>query len=320
MSLSSRLKDPVFREELHRTCTKPRMRSGGELLIEPKSTAYGLVGTAFDYLLRFEVNRRNPGAVTGPWVAEYAKVRLIGPLDALDDSSPVDEHLSQQVALLDGIVAAAKASSTAYMETGQVTDDLLADALRLAKLETLFRSWLPFDDYESVNPDDVDDLRALLDVVPDHLFYSNEVCVLNPEFNKGTDHANGADADLLVDDTLWEIKTTKSNAVRREHFDQLVAYFALARLYGVTGLKKKPRINKLSIYFSRYGDHVDFFVDEILHEPEFSDFLVWFKGLLEKRKTPRPSRRQRATDKSPATSKKKRTRTKKRVRKKRVKR
>ena len=40
--------------------------------VEPRSKRYTLVGTAFDYLLRFELERRAPHAISKPWVAEAA--------------------------------------------------------------------------------------------------------------------------------------------------------------------------------------------------------------------------------------------------------
>ncbi|HVB82701.1 MAG TPA: hypothetical protein VNE82_22465, partial [Candidatus Binataceae bacterium] len=40
------------------------------LRVEPRSNRYTLVGTAFDYLLRFEIQRRAPHAVARRWIAE----------------------------------------------------------------------------------------------------------------------------------------------------------------------------------------------------------------------------------------------------------
>lgn len=46
--------------------TLPRLR------VAPRTRNFSLVGTAFDYLFRFEVARRCPDAVARPWVAEAA--------------------------------------------------------------------------------------------------------------------------------------------------------------------------------------------------------------------------------------------------------
>src|SRR5262245_53133581 len=51
----------------------PRPRRIREpLKVAPKTKHYMLVGTAFDYLLRFELQRRAPHAKTRKWTAEYA--------------------------------------------------------------------------------------------------------------------------------------------------------------------------------------------------------------------------------------------------------
>ena len=287
MSLTHIIRNPMVRDRIRNVYKKPRISSKDTILAEPQTKAYGLVGTAFDYLLRFEINHRNPSAISGPWVAEFAKVRF--PLMFSKDVSTgeTDAVLREKVKLADDIVQRAKASSTHYIRTGKVTDALFADAIRLAKLDVFFRSaWLD-EDLGGCNPRDVEDLRTLLSVVPTDLFHASRHCVLNPEFKKGSTLANGADADLLIDDALIEIKTTKSRSIRPEHFDQLIAYLALARLYGVDGLSAKPRIKKLGIYYSRYGNYLEFDLEDVLDGPSFREFLKWFGTYLAKYKAPR---------------------------------
>ena len=41
-----------------------------EMAAPPLTENFSLVGTAFDYLLRFYIERQNPKAVTRKWVAE----------------------------------------------------------------------------------------------------------------------------------------------------------------------------------------------------------------------------------------------------------
>src|SRR5262245_3078502 len=48
----------------------------GPMKAGPRSTRYTMVGTAFDYLLRFELQRRAPHAVAGKWAAERSLVFL----------------------------------------------------------------------------------------------------------------------------------------------------------------------------------------------------------------------------------------------------
>ena len=58
----------------------------------------------------------------------------------------------------------------------------------------------------------------------------------------------GADADLIIDRILIDIKTTKSNSFTQDMYNQLLGYYALS-----TFRKDLDGITELGIYFSRYG-------------------------------------------------------------------
>src|SRR5438093_5386568 len=62
-----------FREEFPAT----RLQSKARLLAPPRTTNYMLVGTAFDYLVRFYLQRLNPDAKGKTWIAEEA-VQMLG--------------------------------------------------------------------------------------------------------------------------------------------------------------------------------------------------------------------------------------------------
>lgn len=50
--------------------TKPWFQVDGEIKAPPLSASYGMTGTAFDYLLRFYIEKLNPFAKKSSWVAE----------------------------------------------------------------------------------------------------------------------------------------------------------------------------------------------------------------------------------------------------------
>jgi sugar-specific transcriptional regulator TrmB len=71
MSLTSFVGMADVREKIKSFRPKPPRTIAAPLQVEPKSGHHPhIVGTAFDYLLRFEFQRRAPHAVTRPWVAE----------------------------------------------------------------------------------------------------------------------------------------------------------------------------------------------------------------------------------------------------------
>src|SRR5712691_1115446 len=71
MSLTSFLESsPAVRGRLLSEFTKPEFRLKVEIKAPPLTASYGLTGTAFDYLLRFYVQKLNPSARTRHWTAE----------------------------------------------------------------------------------------------------------------------------------------------------------------------------------------------------------------------------------------------------------
>ncbi len=80
MSLSSLLEQTDIRVRLRQDFPKPRLGARKELLARPLIKRYGLVGTAFDYWLRFRLQRLNPNAQDRSWIAEQDLQMLGGGL------------------------------------------------------------------------------------------------------------------------------------------------------------------------------------------------------------------------------------------------
>jgi hypothetical protein len=76
MSLTSFLERKDVRDRFRQEFAMPGMKVKRELLAPPLSNRYSLVGTAFDYLVRFYVERLNPHAITRRWIAEQVLLDL----------------------------------------------------------------------------------------------------------------------------------------------------------------------------------------------------------------------------------------------------
>jgi hypothetical protein len=63
MSLSSLLNQKDVRARFRQEFPKPKMSKERELLAPPLTTNYFLIGTAFDYLMRFQLKAQNPQAI-----------------------------------------------------------------------------------------------------------------------------------------------------------------------------------------------------------------------------------------------------------------
>src|SRR3990170_8418214 len=135
--------DPDVRDRLRLEFPKVAPPPSLPTLAPPLSTRYSLVGTAFDYMLRFYLQRLNPSAISRSWIAEYA---ISHPLSSLLIDPVVDAKSGKVISytptalttLAQSILAEAKAHVAQYLSMGNVNQELLRSALLLAQLDPVF--------------------------------------------------------------------------------------------------------------------------------------------------------------------------------------
>ena len=135
-----------------------------------------------------------------------------------------------------------------FIRTGIMTRDLFTSSLNLATLDLVVRTgrifYMPI-----VTDDDIKDLENLYEIMKSSdIMAFAERAFLNPTFGKGSELVGGADADLITDRILIDIKTTKSDSFTQDMYNQLLGYYSLS-----TFRKDLDGIIELGIYFSRYG-------------------------------------------------------------------
>jgi hypothetical protein len=237
--------------------TGPRKISA-PMRVKPGSKRYSLVGTAFDYLLRFDLQRRVPNAIARRWVADDALFEMT--MDAPSYSAlrtVQDEDPAQTFLRAEDVVRSARSALDAFMRspvpTYAETADLAAHAIRLAKLDSFYRSDCLDPNFAEAKSEDVDDLLQMLEIVPYSTFLHNrQPLLLNPDFGVASNLVEGADADLICGDTLIDIKVTGSNEIKNDYRDQLLGYFLLSR-YQRRMTNVGPEIEYVGIYFARHG-------------------------------------------------------------------
>lgn len=281
MSLTSFLQNQDVKQRFRQEFVMPKMAVTQGILAPPLSTRYSLIGTAFDYLLRFYLKWLNPDAVTSQWVAELVLAAPLSPLlqDVVINGGSGKIVYFKETELTkkaQWIIEQAKADYADYLSSGQITDQLIESALRLAQLDPIFRAGVVDENLGNVYKEDVDDLRQLISLVEPRLFKASRLCLLNPTFGEASRLVGGADADLVIDDAIIDIKTTKNLRLERDHFNQLIGYFVLHEIAGVGGLIPKPAITKVGIYFSRFGYLHVIDVSSVIHPETFSGFVEWF--------------------------------------------
>lgn len=226
------------KELIDSLCEKPKINMKGcPLLVCPLTKHYSMVGTAFDYLLRLIVMRENN-------------------LDAEQYFPIVAEHVAFKNKARMLFIDAFRGKVEDYSKGNGDIYQFIPDTISLAKMDSIYRSGMEIANSEIfyVDGDDAKDLWNLIGMVDTRMFHANEYCLLNPTFGQSSIDIIGADADIIIDGMLIDIKTTKEMALERKYFRQLVGYHILnIRECEEYWELDQPEINKMGLYFSRYG-------------------------------------------------------------------
>lgn len=254
-----------------------------KMVNEPKTGNYTLVGTAFDYLLRFLIEAHNPQAITRSWRAEKALDELVGK----------DKKIAKS------IIKNAKIHYHRFLNEKEINDDIIMTSLLLAKIDGIVwgKDWKDID--LNVDPNDTEDIRNLIGGVPESMYIAKKHCFLNPTFGLASHLVNGADADLLLDGILIDIKTTKNPKFTSSFFYQLMGYVILhhlGQLYSKNIQRVVPagfeefyenepdnpflntNIEKIGVYFSRFNYLYTIDLKDVLPGGKTNlKFLTWFE-------------------------------------------
>ncbi len=294
MSLTSLLKNQDVKKKFQQKFPKLRVHLKKELVAPPLTNHYALVGTAFDYSMRFYLMHLNPSAITKKWVAETAVALLIAKCN-----NPLAVSDEKMVKMLDRIgkngdfdyiklaktgleiIKQAKNVQSDYMKSGKISDQLLKSSIMLSQLDPIYRAGFIDENLGKVDEGDLKDLNQLISVMNPESFKAREICMLNPTFGEASRLVGGADADLVIDDMIIDIKTTKAPILREEYFHQLIGYYTLYKIGGIDGMPPKHKINRLGIYSSRYAYLHVINMQDIIDEKTFPEFLKWFKDKAE---------------------------------------
>ena len=293
MSLTHFVGLPEIRQGLNEQFVMPPLKTPDDIRVEPKTKSYSLIGTAFDYLFRFNLKRLNSTALTKRWIAELALNRL--PQDYDDEELKAEsnstgvpiEVLKEMVGLkikkqsksprekVERLITEAKQVYSKYLQSGIMSDDVIRATVHLAQIDPIYRAG-----YVDPNLGEVDDLviqemRELIEIVDNDAFIAKDHCLLNPTFGDASLEVGGADADFIIDGCMVDIKTTKSARFTRDQFNQLVGYYILHDIGGIDG-DRNITITSLGVYYSRYGELCTFPIAPLIGK-EYSAFVKWFK-------------------------------------------
>jgi hypothetical protein len=236
---------------------------GKPLLFPALTTNAAVVGTAFDYLMRFEMERRFQDVKANPWLAQVVILRLRAHFqDAATRSTPfpsrgatMDEAMARRWTVL---VVEARDAVSAYAKLTKPTKSdqvvIARHALTLARIDVLHRARYVDKNVGIDVPEDAEDCVRLLEAVPWHELAPEPPVVLNPTFGQASRRVGGADADVISGNRLIDFKATKTVSPR-ETLRQLVGYLILAR-EARRDDPTFPEITELVAYYARHR-HVE---------------------------------------------------------------
>ncbi len=288
----------------------PRVTLENEIQAPPLTRNWSLMGTAFDYLMRFRLEQINPAAHSRRWIAEElildprrytalgnelpTNMRIAGDLDTHEffwDCTPEElmalrAHETPLTTSVREITEQARKSQKAYLATGEMSDGIIADVISLAQLDPIFRAGHVDENIGNVDKNDIEDQRNLFSALDrciakdPRVFKADTICELNPVF-KASGLVDGADADFIVDHMLIDIKTTKNSVVQQKDLHQLIGYYVLATVGG------DYAIDTLALYYSRFGVLYALSVDDVINPDTFPSFVDFFVKRAEEEKLKR---------------------------------
>ena len=317
MSLTSILKSSHFRdlkEKLREDFPRPKFVLTGDIIAPPQTKNYGIIGTAFDYLLRFklEYTYKENTEQKDEWIADLAIGRIKNSMnfketkpddivsgdgkkmskkekkEIADISNQMSRHLANRrkdfYNKVIGLYEEAKGNYQNYILNGNFSEELAKSTMVLAKLDLYVRAGILDNTISIFDKEDLEDLEKLYSIIPIEEFSPIKKITLNPTFGEGSAMFFGADADFIIDNKLIDVKTTKNLKIDRSQLNQLLCYYIASRIGGINGNKKlKDEINMIGIYFSRYGKLWTIGLDEFAPKDKFKEFQEWIPKYFEKK-------------------------------------
>lgn len=280
MSLTSlvRLKSPV-RERMAADFPRPKLRLDAELCVPSVAPSPALMGTAFDYLLRFHLLRAMAFATSRRWVAEHALV-LIGELAEEGALVVVGEEFQAAKEVrerMERIIRRAKKTLAEFLAGEPLSIALVRAAINLAHCDTYYRIGRLDQRFGNPHRAQIEELRRLIEVADLQSLTATDRCFLNPVFGEGSVMLGGADADLLIDDLLVDVKTTATLKIRTEDWRQLIGYAALNEHFPIGGGEQPVAIRRVGFYFSRYSYLASWPLVELVDAAKFTAFGAWLR-------------------------------------------
>ncbi len=260
----------------------PDFPESKKCVVKPKTENWLLVGVAFDYLLRTELKRLHPDAVEVNIIGVMAYNYVRAHIRSYGKVTLGDRTLGEmELRVIERVIEEYFEEKEKYLNDGVLTRQFVEQTIRFARFDTIYRDKKYEDVDAPVDERDIDDLIELLRIVPDELKNMKGKYLLNPGFKRIYGDIRG-DADLVIGNTLIDIKTVHEMKLYGDIWAQLVKYSILSNEVS-HWYSDFPHIDYIGIYFSRYGKLWTISADYIRNNPnyeEVKDYVLQHKIVL----------------------------------------
>lgn len=281
MSLTSFVKTPRISQAFDQFATKartPEALKKRPLLVDGAKEQEGLTGGAFDYLARIHLARvfreTNIAVHQQQWTSEYVQERLDpnsvdGVTYSNGDTEALHKHLN-------------KAHRTArnYIVGKGSIKSLALHTQYMAHADLFVRTMMGGHAGFTASDQVAQELIGMMELFdPIKLFSPKQHVYLNPTFAL-SEKVGGADADLIVDDKLIELKTAKQLSLTKRTLLQLSGYAALHALGGISMDQNTTvrSIAKVGVYFARHGILFEITIKDLFPDNGFVAFKKAFEA------------------------------------------
>lgn len=247
MSVTRWLKETKVREFLKGLIDVPKVDVFPAQVVPLQTSDPARMGSAVDYGIRMRLARKYRATAPEPWVATLS---LEMGLFDVEQTSIVRQYIMDCVAY--------------FNMTQKVDREFVERCWALAALDIVYRvGVVPANLIDYPTKDEIDEFKKIFAGVVKAWPAPKEYCVLNPTFGAASYLTGGADADVIQDGMIIDIKTINVRSKKPpllDHILQLVMYAALARMQG------KYDITKVGIYFARHHHLLDWPLSDIVLE------------------------------------------------------
>lgn len=285
-SLLSSRNNQELRDKFQTEFLTPSFNLKAKLKAPPLTNNYRIVGTAFDYLLRFYLEHHNKDAFIQRdfWAADtgfqsLSKILWLNSKTEVEVATGYkrDKFFNTKylLTIITNQYEQTKVNYKIYVNNGVITDELICNTIFLAKLDVYYRAGIIDQNFDNYNPEDIKDIKSIISLVDNKNFQAKEKCYLNPTFGAGSSLVGGADADLIIDNTLIDIKVTQNLKLDRNHINQVLGYYLLSLIGGVNSNPNDRPIENIGIYFARHGELWTIPLVEFGDKQKFESFKEW---------------------------------------------